>query len=78
MTNKPQSRQDDIWIVIGKGLGEALKMVFSAFLFIFTSGKSSGSTDEKIREENGIGEFRSGHSGFGHYVNGMRTDADDE
>ncbi|MBC3216996.1 hypothetical protein [Serratia fonticola] len=74
MANKAQ---DDIWTVIAKGLVEAVKMVFSIFLFVFTAGKGKKST-ENIREENGIGELRNGHSGYGYYVNGMRTDTDDE
>ncbi|OMQ20893.1 DUF3742 family protein [Serratia oryzae] len=77
MTNKTSNQQDDIWGVIAKGLVEAIKMVFSAFIFVFTSGKSSNSS-ENIKEENGIGELRNGHSGYGYYVNGMRTDQDDE
>ncbi|CAI1778540.1 MULTISPECIES: DUF3742 family protein [Enterobacterales] len=77
MTNKASNQQDEIWTVIAKGLVEAVKMVFSIFLFVFTAGKSRDST-ENIREENGIGELRNGHSGYGYYVNGMRTDTDDE
>jgi len=77
MPDKKSNQQDDIWTVMFNGLVEAVKMVFSVFLFIFTSGKSSDSS-ENIKKENGIGEMRNGHSGYGYYVNEMRTDTDDE
>ena len=44
MTNKASNQQDEIWTVIAKGLVEAVKMVFSIFLFVFTAGKSRDST----------------------------------
>lgn len=77
MANKESNQQDDIWSVIARGLVETIKMVFSAFIFVFTSDKN-GNSSESIKEENGIGELRNGHSGYGYYVNGMRTDQDDE
>ncbi len=45
MTNKASNQQDEIWTVIAKGLVEAVKMVFSIFLFVFTAGKSRDSTE---------------------------------
>ncbi|MFS6933748.1 hypothetical protein [Klebsiella oxytoca] len=73
----PNQQQDDAWTVIFNGLFEAVKMVFSVFVYVFTSSKNSNSS-ENTNVKNGIGEMRNGHSGYGYYVNGMKTDADDE
>ena len=74
MTNKASNQQDNIWSVIVKGLIEAVKMLISAFAFIFTA--SSSMTTSDTAEKGHKDGWRDGHSGYGFYVGDVRSDDD--
>jgi hypothetical protein len=75
MTNKASNQPDDLWSVIAKGLAEAVKMVFSVFLFVFTS--DSGKSSEE-RAETESSEESSGYKNFGFSHKTMRDEYDKE
>lgn len=74
MTNKASNQQDDIWGVIAKGLVEAVKMVFSIFVFVFTAGSSKSPEDHSGIDSD---EEMCGHRRFGFYSKRMNDENDE-
>lgn len=59
MTNKYSNQQNDIWVVIAKGLAEAIKMIFSIIVVIVVAGSKATPTDTST-------EDKTLHTGYRH------------